>query len=277
MSFSLHTDIEIIRPITRRGAIRHALFDFDGTLSLIRKGWQEVMVPMMVDILMETPHHESQGEMTQIVRDFVDRLTGKQTIYQMIQLQGEIRARGGQPLAALTYKHRYLELLWQRIAHRIEGLKENEIARQEMLVPGALDMLGALGTRDVTCYLASGTDIAYVRDEAAALGLTPYFANRIYGALDDWESYSKAMVIEQIVNEHHLQGPELLGFGDGFVEIENVVAAGGIAVGVASDEVRRRGINAWKRERLIRAGADIIIPDFRGADSLVSYLFAKSE
>jgi len=32
---------------------RVALFDFDGTLSLIRTGWQQVMVPMMVEILRE--------------------------------------------------------------------------------------------------------------------------------------------------------------------------------------------------------------------------------
>ena len=33
---------------------RHVLFDFDGTLSLIREGWPEVMVPMMVEVLQAT-------------------------------------------------------------------------------------------------------------------------------------------------------------------------------------------------------------------------------
>ena len=34
-----------------RPQISHVLFDFDGTLSLIRQGWPEVMVPMFVEML----------------------------------------------------------------------------------------------------------------------------------------------------------------------------------------------------------------------------------
>ncbi len=68
-----------------RGA-RAALFDFDGTLSLIRSGWVNVMVPMMAEILLELKTGESEEEIRTIVRDWVDRLTGKQTIYQMIEL-----------------------------------------------------------------------------------------------------------------------------------------------------------------------------------------------
>lgn len=273
--FLPNTAIEIVRSDIRRGEIRHALFDFDGTLSLIREGWQEVMVPMMVDVLMETPQHESREELTALVREFVDRLTGEQTIYQMLQLQEEVRARGGQPLEALEYKRIYYDLLWKRIAHRVAGLKAGDISREEMLVPGSLDILEALKARGVTCYLASGTDIAYVKDEAEALGLTPYFTGGIYGALDEWEKFSKALLIQQILSEHQLHGHQLVVFGDGYVEIENAVAVGGIAVGVASDEVRRMGINAWKRNRLINAGAHLIIPDFRETNALVRYLFAE--
>ena len=273
----LPPSIELVRPGFQRGAIKHALFDFDGTLSLIRQGWQDVMVPMMVEILLQTPHHETREELYRIVRDFVDELTGKQTIYQMIRLQEEVASRGGTPRDPLEYKHRYLELLWEHIRERVEGLKTGRISRQELLVPGSLEILQALQERGVVCYLASGTDIAYVHDEAEALGIASYFNGGIYGALDDWENFSKAMLIEHILREHDLHGHELVTFGDGFVEIENTVAVGGIAIGVASDEVRRQGINLWKRERLIRAGAHIIIPDFRESQALLRYLFAEDE
>jgi phosphoglycolate phosphatase len=105
------------------------------------------------------------------------------------------------------------------------------------------------------------------------LGLTPYFGDHIYGALDDYQNFSKRMVIERILRENHLAGPELVAFGDGFVEIEDTKAAGGIAIGVASSEATRQGIDAWKRQRLIQAGADLIIPDFRDHEALVAYLF----
>ena len=136
--------IEIINPNIVRGRIRHALFDFDGTLSLIREGWQEVMIPLMVEWLLETPHHESEAELTAVVKDYVTRLTGKQTIYQMIQLAEEIRKRGGKPLDPLVYKYVYLDRLWERIEHRVAGLKAGHIAPDEMLVPGSRAMLEAL-------------------------------------------------------------------------------------------------------------------------------------
>jgi len=267
------TNIEIINPHIQRGQVRHALFDFDGTISLIREGWQGVMIPMMVEVLLETPRHESEEELYAVVTEFVDRLTGKQTIYQMIQLCEEVRKRGGQPADPLVYKRMYHERLWGRIRGRIAALKSGRVSPEEMMVPGALDMVKALRARSVTCYLASGTDLPYVLDEAAALGLTPYFAG-IYGALDDYKSYSKRMVIQRIINEHHLSGSEFAAFGDGFVEIEDAKAVGGIAVGVASNEASRTGINEWKRQRLIAAGADIIVPDFREHERLVEYLFA---
>jgi phosphoglycolate phosphatase-like HAD superfamily hydrolase len=122
-------------------------------------------------------------------------------------------------------------------------------------------------------YLASGTDIKYVRHEAELLRLTPYFGERIYGALDDYQSFSKKMVIDRLLEDHKLRGEELLAFGDGFVEIEEVKGVGGVAIGVASDELNRRGVDTWKRNRLIRAGADIVIPEYRQHTALLNYLF----
>ena len=268
------TSIEILNPHLERGHIRHVLFDFDGTISLIREGWQQVMIPMMVGILLELQTGEAEEELTALVTEFVDRLTGKQTIYQMIQLCEEVHQRGGEPLDPLGYKWMYLNRLWERIKGRVAALKGGQVTPEQMTVPGALAMLKAMRDRGVTCYLASGTDEPYVLDEATALGVTPYFAG-IYGALDDYKSYSKKMVIERIIKENHLSGNEFVAFGDGYVEIENVKAVGGIAVGVATNEATRCGVNEWKRNRLIRAGADIIIPDFRKHEQLIAYLFME--
>ena len=78
-----------------RGRMQFALFDFDGTISLIREGWQQVMIPMMVELLSATGTEETAGELEGIVSEYVTRLTGKQTIYQMIELAEQIRRRGG--------------------------------------------------------------------------------------------------------------------------------------------------------------------------------------
>ena len=258
---------EIISPNIIRGQIRQALFDFDGTLSLIREGWQGIMIPMMVEILLETPRHESESELTALVTEFVNRLTGKQTIYQMIRLTEEVQKRGGVPLSPF-------ERMNAHIMKRINGLASGEIHPEDMIVPGAYDILSSMKALGVTCYLASGTDEVYVTKEAAALKIDHYFAG-IYGARDDYQNFSKKMVIENILHENQLNGPEFIAFGDGYVEIEDTHLAGGIAVGVATNETTRQGMDEWKRERLIEAGADIIIPDFRHQDHLVKFLFEK--
>src|SRR5437899_10328549 len=104
-------DIEILRPDLPRGRFRFVLFDFDGTLSLIREGWPQVMIPMMVDVLQETGTRETGEELSRAVEEFVMRLNGRQTIYQMMQLADEMRRRGGRPLEPLLYMHRFHDLL----------------------------------------------------------------------------------------------------------------------------------------------------------------------
>jgi len=272
LNFLPDSQIEIIHPDIQRGNIRHALFDFDGTVSLIREGWQGIMIPMMVEILMETPYHEGKPQVESVVTEFVTRLTGKQTIYQMIQLCEEISQRGGEPQEPIFYKNIFNQRLSDHIQNRIADLKSGRATPEEMTVPGALAWLNIMKKRQVVCYLASGTDHPYVLEEAELLGLNDYFAG-IYGAQEDYINFSKKMVIDRIIQTHHLHGSNFAAFGDGFVEIEDSKSVEGIAIGVASDEKSRRGIDGWKRSRLISAGADIIIPDFREADLLEEYLF----
>ncbi len=270
-------EIEVLRPDLPRGRFRSVLFDFDGTLSLIREGWPQVMIPMMVAVLRDTGTTETDAELTRAVEEFVMRLNGRQTIYQMMQLAEEVTKRGGSPLEPLAYKHRYHDLLMERIRGRLADLQAGTAKPEDWTVPGTHALLDDLRRRGLTLYLASGTDLKYVRHEAELLGVAGYFGEHIYGALDDYQSFSKQMIIDRILRENDLHGEQLLGFGDGFVEIEEVKKVGGVAVAVASDEVLRRGVNAWKRNRLVQAGADIVIPEYRRHEQLLRYLFLEEQ
>src|SRR3989441_7570227 len=134
---------EISPGFSPRPQISHVLFDFDGTLSLIRQGWPEVMVPMFVEMLPGLPG-ETEESRRQLCHDDIMRLNGKQTIYQMMQLAERIKERGGSSRDPLWYKHEYLRRLDARIHGRIEGLRNGSLAREEFLVHGARRLLGAL-------------------------------------------------------------------------------------------------------------------------------------
>lgn len=267
--------LEIIRNETKRGSFKSALFDFDGTLSLIREGWRDVMVPYFVEILKQTPEAEDENTLTSLVKDFVDLHTGKQTIYQCICLNEEVVKRCGEFKDPLEYKKEYHRRLINKIEHRLSGLREGKIEKNDMMVPGSVDFLKILHESGIILYLASGTDEGYVLEEAELLGVTQFFNGGIYGAIDEYKLFSKSMIIKKIIETNRLDGHELIGFGDGYVEIKNVKEAEGFSVGLATNEKEREGIDKWKRERLIKAGADIIIADFREAESLNNYLFKK--
>jgi phosphoglycolate phosphatase len=265
--------IERVNPGATAEGARVVLFDFDGTLSLIRSGWAEVMVPMMVEVLAGLGTGETRSQLGALVDEYVMRLNGKQTIYQMIELADQVRRRGGAPKEPLEYKRAYLDLLHERIAGRLRELREGACAPEKYLVPGARALLEALRERGLRLYLASGTDEPYMRDEARLLDLEPLFDGGIFGALDDYKSFSKALLIERIIASAECRGEELLAFGDGYVEIQNTKQVGGVAVGVATAEPDCRVVDEWKRRRLIGVGADYILPNFLDGEELLGALF----
>ena len=270
---TVQNSIEVTGAAVDASRARVVLLDFDGTLSLIRSGWVDVMVPMMVECLLQLETGESEQDLTDTVGDYVGRLTGKQTIYQMIELAGQIRRRGGRPLEPLEYKHMYLNRLNDKIKDRVGGLRNGTFAPDKLLVPGARRLLEALRERDLKLYLASGTDQPYVREEAGLLQIDPYFDGRIFGALDDYQLFSKKILINKIISESDFAGEEFLAFGDGNVEIQNVKQVGGVAVGVATDEPLCARVDEIKRKQLLDVGADWIIPNFSAHDELMQTLF----
>jgi phosphoglycolate phosphatase-like HAD superfamily hydrolase len=265
--------IEFSPAFAPRPDLTHVLFDFDGTLSLIRQGWPEVMVPMFAEILPPLPG-ETEEARRQLAFEDIMRLNGKQTIYQMIQLAERVRERGGQPQEPLAYKHEYLRRLDVRIRGRLEGLRRGAVSPDDLLVHAARPLLEELHRRGFRLYLASGTDEPFVKQEAALLELTHYFGPHVYGALDDYRRFSKKLVIDRILRENQIPGAQLLSFGDGYVEIQNTKEAGGLAVAVASDEAHNGSgrMDEWKRQRLLGVGADVVIPDFRDWEPLLDCL-----
>lgn len=253
-----------------RPHVSHVLFDFDGTLSLIREGWPEVMLPMFVEMLPSRPD-ETEEARRQLLLDDIMRLNGKQTIYQMIQLAERIKERGGLPKEPLWYKAEYLRRLHERIGSRLEGIRQGTLRRDDLLVHGARALLENLQRRGLPLYLASGTDEVFVKQEAELLDLTRYFGQHIYGAQDNYKTFSKKMVIERLLKENQIEGEQLLAFGDGYVEIQNTKEVGGLAVAVASDEAHNGSgqMDEWKRQRLLGVGADVVIADFRDGEALL--------
>ncbi len=262
--------METIRANPAPGRLKHAVFDFDGTLSLVRAGWQRVMSDLMVEALKATPRAEAEAELRALADQPILGLAGQPSVVQMQWLADEVRARGGAPLEAEAYKREYLARLQARV-HHLADLQAGRARPEQLRVPGALEFLQTLRARGVTSYIASGTDEPAVLAEAAALGLAPWVAE-LHGARGNGYEPKRALM-QRLTRERQLGPGELAAFGDGRLELEQARAAGGLAVGVASNETLEGRLNAAKRALLIAAGADVIVADFKQPEPLLAYFW----
>ena len=252
--------------------VKAVLFDFDGTVSTLRCGWEKVMKPLMLDWISGFGTYDESLEKE--VDDYIDDSTGIQTIQQMKWLAERVHLNGanpGAPTDPWIYKKEYNDRLMKMIGANVEALEEKRKAPEGFLINGSVEFLKALKDRGVTIYVASGTDHKDVLREAAALGVIGYF-DYIAGAPEGVEDCSKEKVITDLLKDKHLTGDDFAVIGDGKVEIRLGKQAGARTVGLATDEIERKGINSIKERRLTLAGADVIAGDFEEKHDLLAFL-----
>jgi len=267
-------------PLPRLSDVRHAVFDHDGTISTLRQGWERIMEPMMIRAILgdryETADETLYHRVVHRVREYIDRSTGIETLVQMEALVEMVREFGVVPahdiLDRSGYKALYNDALMAVVSGRLAKYRRGELNIDDLTVKGAVAFLRSLRATGVTLYLASGTDHDDVHKEAQALGYADLFDGGIYGALGQVNAQSKRQVIQRILAENGLDGAQLAAFGDGPVELRESRRRHGAAIGIASDEIRRYGLNLEKRTRLIKAGAHLLLPDFSQAASLLTLM-----
>jgi rfaE bifunctional protein kinase chain/domain len=275
------TEIEIVNKWEEKPQIKHAIFDHDGTISTLREGWELIMGPMMIKAILGDKFLDTDESLYQKVKarsdEFIDKTTGIQTLVQMKGLIELIREFGCVPkdkiLDEFGYKQIYNDELLIMVKVREEKFLKGELSLEDFTLKNAVPFLQKLHDAGVKLYLASGTDEADVKSEARVLGYDHLFEGRIYGAVGDITKEAKKIVLDRILDSI---GESAFGtistFGDGPVEMRETKKRDGIAIGIASNELRRYGLNENKRTRLIKAGADIIIPDFSQYPQLLKLL-----
>ena len=279
------TEIEIVNKWEHQPQIEHAIFDHDGTISTLREGWELIMGPMMIKAILGDKYLDADETLYQKVKErsdeFIDKTTGIQTLVQMKGLIELIREFGCVPEAQILdecgYKQIYNDELLIMVKVREEKFAKGELALEDFTMKNSVAFLRKLHDAGVKLYLASGTDEVDVKSEARVLGYDHLFEGRIYGAVGDINKEAKKIVLDRILDSI---GESALGkvvtFGDGPVEMRETNKRGGVSVGIASNELRRYGLNENKRIRLIKAGADVIIPDFSQMSALLDLLNIKS-
>lgn len=275
------TEIEVINEWKQPLNIKHAIFDHDGTISTLREGWEHIMQPMMMKAILgkqfqladEALYHKVYSR----VVDFIDKTTGIQTLVQMKGLIELVKEFGLVPadqiLDEFGYKEIYNDELLKMVRLREAKLSRGELSLEDFTLKNAVLLLEKLYNSGVKLYLASGTDEEDVKNEARILGYDYLFEGGIYGAVGDVTREVKKIVLDRILDTIGNSGNgQVAAFGDGPVEIRETRKRDGLTIGIASNELKRHSLNESKRSRLIKAGADIIIPDFSQLSKLLQLL-----
>ena len=255
--------------------VKAAVLDFDGTLSTLRCGWEEVMGPMMVEFISGgKADGKTLEKIEKEVARFIDESTGIQTIAQMKWLRDTVVSYGlneNAPSDIWEYKAEYNRRLMENVMKRRKSVENGSVPREKYLIGGAEEFLKLLKAHGVEIYAASGTDTVDVRAEAKILGLDGYFT-AIEGAEPHSENCSKEAVIASLLEKNKGERGMFV-CGDGKVEIKLGAEAGALALGIASNEEIGEGISEAKFERLKAAGAHAIIGDFLDIKEIEEWIF----
>jgi sugar/nucleoside kinase (ribokinase family)/phosphoglycolate phosphatase-like HAD superfamily hydrolase len=274
------TPIEIVDSVEGFAFPALAIFDHDGTISVLRQGWEAVMERMMIAAIAGERYGDlSTREIERIqstTLGFINATTGIQTIEQMHQLVEMVASFGYVPadeiLTPAEYKAIYNVHLLKMVNSRIAEFRAGRLGVEDLVMKGSVEFLHYLHERGVKLYLASGTDQADVEREAELLGYASLFEGRIFGSVGRVDADPKKVVIADILSSINVPPTRCVIFGDGPVEMREGRRQGLLSVGVLSDEVRRHGSNMAKRSRLILGGATVLIPDFSYRKELLELL-----
>ncbi len=246
--------------------------DWDGTTSLVRAGWAEIMATLYVEQISPRPD-DDPAALHRRAWDEVMRLNGKPSIHQAQRLVELVAEHGGPARDAAFFHNEFQKRLGDSRTQRLSPLRAQSDPTDALLVPGVRKFFETLRTHGLRLTLATGTALSQALEEAKLLGVAHFFEGRIYGPTDAKDTaFSKGAVIQALLQEQEIEGAELLAFGDGPVEIAETVAVGGFAVAVACDENHPGRLDEWKRDLLLAAGAQAVIADYTEAPELLAKL-----
>ena len=139
-----YTEFELINKNSLPlGRVKAAVFDFDGTISSLRCGWEKIMGPLMLEYL--SPGAPASAELREEVERYIDESTGIQTVYQMEWLARRTKEHTGIERDPWFYKDEYNRRLALSIAEKKKAIADGTEPPENYIIAGALDFVITLG------------------------------------------------------------------------------------------------------------------------------------
>lgn len=266
----LNKGIELIKN-SNPTDIKAIIFDFDGTISTLRHGWEEIMENYMYEMISGEKEGNDE-ELKNEIKVYINESMGIQTIYQMQWLKRKVELENKADILDIwEYKKRYNDRLMDIVRQKTKKLISKKLTPKDFRIINSKEFVKELYELGYKLYIASGTDHDDVVKEMKALEIFEYFED-VKGAPANKIDCPKEAIVKHLMEDLGYKGNEIAIIGDGKVEIEIAVRIGGKAIGMATNETTQIGVNQRKRKKLINAGAHIIAPHFKEKESIIQWI-----
>ena len=243
--------------------LKYAMIDHDGTLSLLRKGWQPIMHAFWQEIY-QVIFPAKMLEETQL-NSLTTSTTGMPTLRQMEifkdkYLQGASIGLG-KYADPVFLKNEFVKRLEEVVNKRKAEILADSSKAGGYRLPDSLKLLNFLTSRGIHLHLASGTDERSVLLDTELLGYSQFFGENIWGARElDWDA--KEAVLSEW-KEKGAKSGQVMVIGDGPREIEAALTSAVLRIGVVMDEENPLKPDMNKAQSLIEAGANGLVLSYR--------------
>ena len=267
---TLNNNIEfIISPSPTN--IRAIIFDFDGTISTLRHGWEAIMENYMYEMITgntEIINNELMNE----IKSYIDQSMGIQTIYQMQWLKEKATLKNKTKILDIwEYKTGYNDKLMEVVREKTKKLISKELFPKDFRIINSKEFIKDLYNLGHKLFIASGTDHDDVINEMKVLEIFEFFED-VKGAPTKKIACPKEAIVKHLMEDLNYKGNEIAIIGDGKIEIEIAVRINGKAIGMATEETYQLEVNKRKRKKLIEAGAHIIVPHFKDKEAIIQWI-----
>jgi len=234
----------------KKSKILVAVIDWDGTISLLREGWQKVMQEFIANYISSGSPQKKDFDWA---KNFIIKTLGENTIDQMLGII-EKSVKNKRKILAEKLRREYRDILEEKIrAKRIKQAKNNP---DKFIVRGIAQFLEALKKRDIKILVFSGSEQNGkngIGQEARILRLEHYF-DGVFGYNGPVRPYNKDNVLKWVIKKYRIKDPsQILVVGDGPKEIKVGKKFGAITIGLMSKNITK--------EILIKSGADFVVYD----------------
>lgn len=219
---------------------KHAIFDFDTSISVLGKERKNVMMSYFIEILLNTPKGmclENSSALCAEIRELINSQPERNVINYCAWLNEKVISYGGLAENPRAYKQEYLRRLKICLDDSYKNISSNRSAIDKMLLPGVKEYLYTLKSIGVKLYCISSRKTPELRYVVELLELSELFGKNIFGVEYEHDFINtKGFVIDKIIRDNSMSSSGFMMISNNSDDIDLCKEHGGYVFSVINDK-----------------------------------------